>query len=48
MPGKKNPSLKDPELHEELRQDGASKQELGFRGYSGKKKSELIAALRNS
>ena len=26
MPGKKNPSLKDPELYEELREDGASKQ----------------------
>ncbi len=26
MPGKKNPSLKDPELYEELRDDGASKQ----------------------
>ncbi|OFI39475.1 Rho termination factor [Arthrobacter sp. SW1] len=26
MPGKKNPSLKDPELYEELREDGASKE----------------------
>lgn len=26
MPGPKNPSLKDPELYEELRGDGASKQ----------------------
>lgn len=26
MPEKKNPSLKDPELYEELREDGASKQ----------------------
>lgn len=26
MPNKKNPSLKDPELYEELRQDGASKE----------------------
>jgi hypothetical protein len=26
MPDKKNPSLKDPELYEELREDGASKQ----------------------
>lgn len=26
MPTKKNPSLKDPELYEELREDGASKQ----------------------
>ncbi|PYI38635.1 Rho termination factor [Arthrobacter psychrolactophilus] len=25
MPRKKNPSLKDPELYEELREDGASK-----------------------
>jgi hypothetical protein len=25
MPAKKNPSLKDPELYEELREDGASK-----------------------
>ena len=87
MPGKKNPSLKDPELYEELREDGASKQkaarisnaaaqkarpavgrkggksgdyddwtvdklkarakELGLKGYSDKKKSELISMLRN-
>ncbi|WP_120521944.1 DUF7218 family protein [Arthrobacter celericrescens] len=26
MPGKKNPSLKDPELYEELRDEGASKE----------------------
>ena len=26
MPGKKNPSLKDPKLYEELRDEGASKQ----------------------
>lgn len=26
MPGSRNPSLKDPELYEELRKDGASKQ----------------------
>lgn len=26
MPEKKNPSLKDPELYEELRKDGASKE----------------------
>lgn len=26
MPGKKNPSLKDEELYEKLREDGASKQ----------------------
>lgn len=87
MPGKKNSSLKDPELYEELRDDGASKEkaarisnaaaargrsavgrkggqhgdyedwtvadlrkrakELGLSGYSGKRKSELIDALRN-
>jgi putative protein kinase ArgK-like GTPase of G3E family len=87
MPGKKNSSLKDPELYEELRGDGASKEkaarisnaaaargrsavgrkggqhgdyedwtvadlrkrakELGLTGYSGKRKSELIDALRN-
>ncbi|MFJ4171069.1 Rho termination factor N-terminal domain-containing protein [Paenarthrobacter sp. NPDC089714] len=87
MPEKKNPSLKDPELYEELRDDGASKEkaarisnaaakqsrgevgrkggksgdyddwtvdklksrakELGLKGYSDKKKSELISMLRN-
>ncbi|MDR5701919.1 DUF7218 family protein [Agromyces aerolatus] len=87
MPGKKNSSLKDPELYEELRKDGASKEkaarisnaaanqgrsavgrkggthgdyedwtvdelrkrakELGLSGYSGKRKAELIDALRN-
>jgi len=26
MPGKQNPSLKNPEMYEELRDDGASKQ----------------------
>lgn len=88
MPGSRNNSLKDPELYEELREDGASKQkaarisnaaaargrsavgrkggksgdyedwtvadlrgkakEIGLTGYSDKKKSELISALRNS
>ncbi|MFC7942356.1 Rho termination factor N-terminal domain-containing protein [Microbacterium oxydans] len=87
MPGRRNNSLKDPELYEELRDDGASKEkaarisnaaakegrsavsrrggehgdyedwtvkelrarakELGLTGYSGKRKSELISALRN-
>jgi len=88
MPDKKNPSLKDPELYEKLRDDGASKtkaarisnaaaakgrsavgrkggesgdyedwtvkelkskaKEIGLKGYSDKRKSELIDALRNS
>ncbi|MRG59685.1 Rho termination factor [Agromyces sp. CFH 90414] len=87
MPGRKNASLKDPELYEELREDGASKEkaarisnaaakqgrssvgrkggksgdyddwtvpqlkqrakEIGLRGYSDKRKGELIDALRN-
>jgi hypothetical protein len=87
MPEKKNPSIKDPELYKELREDGASKEkaarisnaaaaqgrkavgrkggksgdyddwtveklkarakELGIKGYSGKKKAELISMLRN-
>ncbi len=86
--GSENPSIKDPELYEELLEDGASKQkaarisnaaakrgrsavgrkggqagdyqdwtvpalkqrakEIGLTGYSRKKKSELISALRNS
>ncbi|WP_427134600.1 DUF7218 family protein [Pseudarthrobacter sp. S9] len=86
--GAESPSIKDPELYEELRDDGASKQkavrisnaaakrgrsavgrkggeagdyeawtvpqlkerakEIGLKGYSAKKKSELISALRNS
>lgn len=86
MPGGRNSSLKDPELYEELRDDGASKEkaarisnaaakegrsavgrrggqhgdyedwtvaelrtrakELGLRGYSDKRKSALISALR--
>ena len=88
MPETRNSSLKDPELYEELRSDGASKQKaarisnaaakrgrsavgrkggksgdydgwtvpelrakakaIGLSGYSGKRKAELIAALRNS
>jgi len=89
MPQNRTPnSLKDPELYEELRKDGASKQkaarisnaaardgrkavghrggesgsyedwtvaelrgrakELGIRGYSGKRKAELVDMLRNS
>lgn len=87
MPGRQNASLKDPDLYEELRKDGASKEkaarisnaaanqgrsaigrkggkhgdyedwtvddlrkrakELGLTGYSGKRKAELIDALRN-
>jgi len=87
MPGRRNSSLKDPELYEELRKDGNSKEkaarisnaaanqgrsavgrkggthgdyedwtvdelrkrakELGLSGYSGKRKAELIDALRN-
>jgi hypothetical protein len=87
MPGKRNNSLKDPQLYEELRDDGASKEkaarisnaaardgrsavgrrggehgdyddwtvselkkrakEIGLTGYSRKRKSELISALRN-
>ncbi len=87
MPGRRNASLKDPELYEELREDGASKEkaarisnaaaakgrsavgrkggesgsyddwtvpelkkrakELGLTGYSGKRKAELVDALRN-
>lgn len=88
MPEERNASLKDPELYEELRKDGASKQkaarisnaaakegrstigrkggesgsyddwsvadlrkraqEIGLTGYSGKRKSELVEALRDS
>ena len=89
MPKRKaSPTLREPELYDELRKDGASKQkaarisnaiardgakavgkrggkagdyedwtvtqlrdrakELGVRGYSGKRKAELITMLRNS
>ena len=88
MPGSRGSTLKDPELYEELRKDGASKEkaarvsnaaakrgraavgrkggkagdyddwtvpqlrakakEIGLSGYSGKRKAELIDALRNS
>jgi hypothetical protein len=88
MPDRQNPSLKDPELYEKLRDDGASKgkaarisnaaakqgrstigekggeagsyedwtvahlreraKEIGLTGSSGKRKSELIAMLRDS
>ena len=87
MPGQRGSNLKDREMYEELRKDGASKEkaarisnaaaaqgrktvgtrggnakdyddrtvpelrrrakELGLRGYSGKKKSELISMIRN-
>lgn len=88
MPDRKNPSLKNPSMYEDLREGGASKEkaarisnaaaqkgrskssvaakggeagsyddwtvpelrrrakELGLRNYSGKKKSELVTALR--
>jgi len=87
MPGRRGSNLKDRELYEELRDEGASKEkaarisnaaasqgrktvgrrgakakdyddrtvpelrkrakELGLKGYSGKKKSELVAMIRN-
>jgi hypothetical protein len=87
MPNRQNSALKDPELYEKLRDDGASQEkaarisnaaakegrgavgrrggehgdyedwtvpelrdrakELGLTGYSGKRKAELISALRN-
>ncbi len=86
MPGGRGSTLKDPELYETLRDDGASKEkaarisnaaaargrsavarkggksgdyedwtvpelrarakELGIRGYSGKRKAEIISMLR--
>lgn len=86
MPQRQNPSLKDPELYDTLRDEGMSEQkaarisnaaardgraavshrggtaerleertvpelrararELGIRGYSGKKKAELIEMIR--
>jgi hypothetical protein len=88
MPGTRGSNLKDPEMYEELRKDGASKQkaarisnaaaargrsavgrkggesgdyedwtvpqlrakakDIGITGYSGKRKAQLITALRNS
>ena len=88
MPNSRMNSIKDPELYEELRKDGNSKEksarisnaaaargrsavgrkggksgdyddwtvpelrkrakEIGLSGYSGKRKSELVSALRNS
>jgi hypothetical protein len=88
MPGTRGSNLKDPEMYEDLRKEGNSKQksarisnaaaargrsavgriggksgdyddwtvsqlrskakEIGLKGYSGKRKSELISSLRNS
>jgi hypothetical protein len=88
VPGKNNSPLKDPELYEAVRDDGASKQkaarisnaaanegrstigrrggkagdyedwtvsqlkkkakDIGLKGYSSQRKSELIQSLRNS
>lgn len=88
MPEQQNPAIKEPELYEKLRDEGASKgkaarisnaaakqgrstigekggesgsygdwtvaqlreraKEIGLTGYSGKRKSELIAMLRDS
>lgn len=88
MPERQNPAIKDPELYEKLRDEGASKgkaarisnaaakqgrsaigekggesgsyedwtvarlreraKEIGLTGYSDKRKSELIAMLRDS
>jgi len=87
MPGRRGSNLKDRDMYEELRDEGASKEkaarisnaaagqgrktvgrrganakdyddrtvpelrkrakELGIKGYSGKKKSELISMIRN-
>jgi hypothetical protein len=51
MPGRRNSSLKDPELYEKLRDEGDSKEKAArisnATGGSKKKKDELVSALRN-
>lgn len=51
MPGGARSNLKDPELYEALRNDGASKEKAArisnATGGSKKKKDELVSALRN-